>query len=246
MQCLELQAIFEKKCKGIFEMIIKELRKKIGEDKVAEVFDSLLKTQLMPIKYYTYEIESLKDRYEKIDRDINLGILPFVEAQLKKNTLNNSLLALLDELDRSAKSIELIISDLNVKLALYRKRMFTQLNRVDNVLYIEEDIDLNQIFYPFKLNSKGKNLSPDIIFNNDNPNSHIILTGEAGSGKTTLLKHVFIRELNKKESLPIFLWFSKFIQEITDFEDFLIDHISDISGANRVDVKILLRKVFFL
>jgi hypothetical protein len=84
-----LQAIFEKKCKGILEMIIKELRKKIGEDKVAEVFNSLLKTQRLPTKYYTHEIESLKDRYEKIDRDINLGILPFVEAQIKKNTLNN-------------------------------------------------------------------------------------------------------------------------------------------------------------
>ncbi|MGG3756044.1 NACHT domain-containing protein [Bacillus anthracis] len=112
----------------------------------------------------------------------------------------------------------------------YIARTYERYKFVNIIALGNNQIDIDQIYYPLRISSEN-NIESYYISDYDrnffNKYKKIIIEDSAGMGKSTIMKKLFISCIEKNEGIPIFIELRK-LQEDMDIVNLVIDQLNSI------------------
>ncbi|PHE73884.1 hypothetical protein COF47_20625 [Bacillus wiedmannii] len=112
----------------------------------------------------------------------------------------------------------------------YIARTYERYKFVNIIALGNNQIDIDQIYYPLRISSEN-NIESYYISDYDsnffNKYKKIIIEDSAGMGKSTIMKKLFISCIEKNEGIPIFIELRK-LQEEMDIVNLVIDQLNSI------------------
>lgn len=119
-----------------------------------------------------------------------------------------SLKIILNDIYDSSKSKfrKLKISRINKQAeeTIYRK--LRSVENVKTIWRVDEEVNLNQFYYPSKLKISGKNTPVEPHYTSDiTTTQNIVIEGTAGQGKSILLRYLASNEIKKGHKIPLFI-----------------------------------------
>ena len=112
-----------------------------------------------------------------------------------------------------------------------------KISEVDNVRTIATrgTSSLRSIYYPSRIKTSTGSAAIRSISDLDNSHdSHIVINGTVGQGKSVFLKFLCLTEIEKNETLPIFIELRRINQEVK-LIDLIKDQISYLQISRRID-----------
>lgn len=141
---------------------------------------------------------------EKVILDLASIAFKEVVGHLIKSSYDKSK-KLIGKVDIKSKADQFIDSGVQPYLSRQLEKFYT----IKTILTGNEPLYFYKVYYPLDIVIEHRDTqilkkveSSDDCFS---VSKCVALSGEAGSGKTTLLKHIFIRTVNEKKSIPVFI-----------------------------------------
>lgn len=123
----------------------------------------------------------------------------------------------------------------------YLVRQYYKISRVKNILYRDSPKDFYDLYIEMVIEHKNFRTSFRNPQDDFSRQKQILITGSAGSGKTTFLKNIFLKCIEHRYKLPIFIELRNYnILSNLSFEDFLINQISDKKNSANVKTSSLI------
>ena len=90
-------------------------------------------------------------------------------------------------------------------LKSYIENQYNKFSHIKTILKGNTPNYFYDVYYPINLKNHNHRIVTNSIDNTFEKSKYITVIGEAGSGKSTLVKHLFLRSLNEKKNIPIFV-----------------------------------------